>query len=108
MNQNSQKNFQMKRKVILVYFFIEEQQEKDNPSHLKIKELKRDHSKQLQTIRSEMKIFQKVRPVTTHSMNPLILPFLPKPNHQTRFLMQENLNTSSPRGTHCIAIRGDS
>ena len=59
MNQNSQKNFQTKRKVILVYFFIGEQQEKDNPSHLKIKELKLDHSKQLQAIRSEMKIFQK-------------------------------------------------
>ena len=108
MNQSSQKNFQTKRKVILVYFFIDKQQEKDNPSHLQIKELKLDRSMQLQAIRSEMKIFRKVTPVTTHSMNPLILPFLPKPNHQTRFLMQENLNTSSPQGTHCIAIRGDS
>ena len=59
MNQNSKKNFQTKRKVILVYFFIDEQQERDNLSHLKIKELKLEHSKQLQAIRSEMKIFQK-------------------------------------------------
>ena len=28
--------------------------------------------------------------VITHSMNPLMLPFLPTPNHQTRFLMQKN------------------
>ena len=41
-------------------------------------------------------------------MNSLMLPFLPKSNHQTRFLMQENPNMSSPQGTHCIATRGDS
>ena len=52
--------------------------------------------------------FQNQQPVTTHSMNPLMLPFLPKFNHQTRFLMQENPNMSSPQGTHCIATRGDS
>ena len=28
--------------------------------------------------------------VITHSMNPLMLRFLPTPNHQTRFLMQKN------------------
>ena len=120
MNQNSQKNFQRKRKVTLLYFFIDEQQEKDSPFHLQIKELKLDHSKQLQAIRSEMKIYQKAmyratetdiyaqfaqsqaplnnatprvtflqnqRLVIKHSMNPLMLPFLPTPNHQTRFLM---------------------
>ena len=27
--------------------------------------------------------------VITHSMNPLMLPFLPNPKHQTRFLMQK-------------------
>ena len=59
MNQNSQKTFQRKRKVTLLYFFIDEQQEKDSPFHLQIKELKLDHSKQLQAIRSEIKIFQK-------------------------------------------------
>ena len=59
MNQNSQKNFQRKRKVTLLYFFIDEQQEKDSPFHLQIKELKLDHSKQLQASRSEIKIFQK-------------------------------------------------
>ena len=59
MNQNSQKNFQRKRKVTLLYFFIDEQQEKDSPFHLQIKEPKLDHSKQLQAIRSEIKIFQK-------------------------------------------------
>ena len=51
---------------------------------------------------------QNQQPVTTHSMNPLMLPFLPKSNHQTRFLMQENPNMSSPQGTYCIATRGDS
>ena len=59
MNQNSQKNFQRKRKVTLPYFFIDEQQEKDSPFHLQIKEIKLDHNKQLQAIRSEIKIFQK-------------------------------------------------
>ena len=59
MNQKSQKNFQRKRKVTFLYFFIDEQQEKDSPFHLQIKELKLDHSKQLQAIRSEIKIFQK-------------------------------------------------
>ena len=53
MNQNSQKNFQRKRKVTLLYFFIDEQQEKDSPFHLQNKEPKLYHSKQLQAIRSE-------------------------------------------------------
>ena len=54
MNQNGQKNFQTKRKVVLLYFLLT-----SNPFHLQIKELKLDHSKQLQAIRSEMKILQK-------------------------------------------------
>ena len=45
--------------MTLLYFFIDEQQERDSPFHLQIKELKLDHSKQLQAIRSEIKIFQK-------------------------------------------------
>ena len=89
---------------------------------MQIKELKQDHSKQLQAIRSEIKISQKAmyratetdiyaqfaqsqaplnnatprvtflqnqQLVITHSMNPLMLPFLPNPKHQTRFLMQK-------------------
>ena len=51
---------------------------------------------------------QNQQPVTAHSWNPLMLPFLPKPNHQTRFLMQDNPKTSSPQGTHCTATRGNS
>ena len=105
MNQSGQKNFQTKRKVVLLYFLLT-----SNPFHLQIKELKLDHSKQLQAIRSEMKILQKAiyRPtkahiyaqfvqtqaplnkstpriplpqnqqlVTTNSMNLLMLPFFP-------------------------------
>ena len=45
--------------MTLLYFFIDEQQERDSPFQLQIKELKLDHSKQLQAIRSEIKIFQK-------------------------------------------------
>ena len=45
--------------MTLLYFFIDEQQEKDSPLHLQIKELKLYHSKQLQAIRSEIKMFQK-------------------------------------------------
>ena len=41
--------------MTLLYFFIDEQQEKNSPFHLQIKELKLDHSKQLQAIRSEIK-----------------------------------------------------
>ena len=59
MNQNSQKTFQKKRNVTLLYVFVDEQQEKDSPFYLQIKKLKLDHSKQLQAVRSEIKIFQK-------------------------------------------------
>ena len=59
MDRNGQKNFQTKRKVTFLYFLIDEQQEKDNPFHLQIKVVKLDQSKQLQAIRSEMKIFQR-------------------------------------------------
>ena len=51
--------FSNKKKSDTCIFSIDEQQEKDNAYHLKIKELKLDHRKQLQAIRSEMKIFQK-------------------------------------------------
>ena len=51
---------------------------------------------------------QNQQPVTANSMNPLLLPFWPKPNHQTHFLMQDNPKTSSPQGTYCIVTRGNS
>ena len=105
--------------MTLLYFLLASNR-KGQSFHLQIKELKLDHSKQLQAIRSEMKIYQKAmyratetdiyaqfaqsqaplnnatprvtflqdqRLVIKHSMNPLMLPFLPTPNHQTRFLM---------------------
>ena len=46
---------------------------------------------------------QNQQPVTTHSMNPLMLPFLPTPNHQTRLLMQKNPKTSSPQNKNNIS-----
>ena len=59
-NESEQpEKFSNKKKSDTCIFFIDEKQEKDNAYHLKIKELKLDHSKQLQAIRSEMKIFQK-------------------------------------------------
>ena len=138
MNQNGHRNFQTKRKVTLLYFLLASNR-KGQPFHLQIKELKLDHSKQLQAICCEMKILQKnyvqgnwntyirtiysswsqaplnnttprvtflqnQQPVTTHSMNPLMLPFLPTPNHQTRFLMQKNPKTSSPQNKKNISV----
>ena len=111
-----------KKKSDTSIFFIDEQQQKDNPFHLQTKELKLDHNKQLQAIRYEMKILLKSmyraietdmhaqfvqsqtplnntalkvtflpnqQPATTHSMNPIMLPFLPSPNHRTRSLLQK-------------------
>ena len=40
---------------------------------------------------------QSQQPVTTHSVSPLMLPFFPTPNHQTRLLIQKNPKTSSPQ-----------
>ena len=47
---------------------------------------------------------QNQQPVTTHSMNPLMLPFLPTPNHQTRLLMQKNPKTSSLQNKNNISV----
>ena len=138
MNQNGHRNFQTKRKVTLLYFLLASNR-KGQSFHLQIKELKLDHSKQLQAICCEMKILQKnyvqgnwntyirtiysswsqaplnnttprvtflqnQQPVTTHSMNPLMLPFLPTPNHQTRLLMQKNPKMSSPQNKNNISV----
>ena len=51
--------FSDKKKSDTAIFFIDEQQPKDNPFHLQIKELTVHHSKQLQSIRSEMKRYKK-------------------------------------------------
>ena len=130
--------FKQKEKWHL-YNFYWRATRKGRSFHLQIKELKLDHSKQLQAICCEMKISQKSyvqgnwntyirtiysswsqaplnnttpkvtflqnqQPVTTHSMNPLMLPFLPTPNHQTRLLMQKNPKTSSPRNKNNISL----
>ena len=121
------------------YIFYWRATRKGRSFHLQIKELKLDHSKQLQAICCEMKILQKSyvqgnwntyirtlysswsqaplnnttprvtflqnqQPVTTHSMNPLMLSFLPTPNHQTRLLMQKNPKTSSPQNKNNISV----
>ena len=52
--------FSDKKKSETAVFFIDEQQPKDNPFHLQIKELKLHHSKQLQSIHSEMKCCKKL------------------------------------------------
>ena len=126
-----------KRKSDTSIYFIDEQQQKDNPFHLQIKELKLDHNKQLQAIRSEVKILLKFmyratetdmhaqfvqsqappnntalkvnflrnqQPAITHSMNPIMVPFLPSPNHRTRFLLQKNPRTSSPQNENNITV----
>ena len=51
--------FSDKKKSDTSIFFIDEQQQKYNPFHLQIKELKLDHNKQLQAIFSEMRILLK-------------------------------------------------
>ena len=129
--------FSDKKKSDTSIYFIDEQQQKDNPFHLQIKELKLDHNKQLQAIRSEMKILlksmyrptetdmhaqfvqsqaplnntalkvtflQNQQPAITHSMNPIMLPFLPSPNHRTRFLLQKNPKTTSPQNKNNITV----
>ena len=48
------KKFSDKKKSDTAISFIDEQQSKDNPFHLQVKELKLHHSKQLEPIRSEM------------------------------------------------------
>ena len=136
MNQNGQKNFQKKKSDTCI-FFIDEQQQKYNPFHLQIKELKLDHNKQLQAISSEMRILlksmyratetdmhvqlvqsqaplnntalkvtslQNQQPAITHSMNPIMLSFLPSPNHRTRFLLKKNPKTSSPQNKSNITV----
>ena len=129
--------FSDKKKSDTFVFFIDEQQQKYNPFHLKIKELKLDHNKQLQAICSEMKILlksmyratetdmhtqfvqsqaplnntslkvtflQNQQPAITHSMNPIMLPFLPSPNDRTRFLLQKNPKTSSLQNKNNITV----
>ena len=129
--------FSDKKKSDTSIFFIDEQKQKDNPFHLQIKELKLDHNKQLQAIRSEMKILpksmyraaetdmhaqyvqsqatlnntalkvtflQNQQPAITHSMNPIMLSFLPSPNHRTRFLLQKNPKTTSPQNKNNITV----
>ena len=129
--------FSDKKKSDTSIFFIDEQQQKYNPFHLQIKELKLDHNKQLQAISSEMRILlksmyratetdihaqfvqsqaplnntalkviflQNQQPAITHSMNPIMLSFLPSPNHRTCFLLQKNPKTSSPQNKSNITV----
>ena len=47
---------------------------------------------------------QNQQPAITHSMNPIMLSFLPSPNHRTRFLLQKNPKTTSPQNKNNITV----